>query len=77
MTLRCGDGACRGSVARLVPIKTSLTTPGAKRLKLKYDKLLSSLAFKFNLRHYTVGVQQPVPAAARQGGGCMAVTICS
>ena len=24
-----------------------------QRLKLKYDKLLSGFAFKFNLRHYT------------------------
>jgi hypothetical protein len=28
-----------------------------QRLKLKYDKLLSSCAFKFNLRHYSVDVQ--------------------
>ena len=26
--------------------------PGTKRLKLNYDVLLSTSAFKFNLRHY-------------------------
>jgi hypothetical protein len=35
-------------------------------LKLKYDKLLSSFAFKFNLRHYTMGLI----AGACQEGVC-------
>jgi hypothetical protein len=34
------------------PIKPTLKPPGTKRLKLKYHKLLSSSAFKFNLRRY-------------------------
>ena len=34
------------------PIKPKLKAPGTKRLKLKYDKLLSSSAFKFNLHRY-------------------------
>ena len=34
------------------PIKPTLKAPGTKRLKLKYDKVLSSFAFKFNLRRY-------------------------
>ena len=34
------------------PIKPTLKAPGTKRLKLKYDGLLSSFAFKFNLRRY-------------------------
>ena len=33
-------------------IKPTLKAPGTKRLKLKYDELLSNVAFKFNLRRY-------------------------
>ena len=32
---------------------TFLKAPGAKRLKLKYDEVLSNFAFNFNLRRYT------------------------
>jgi len=32
------------------PIKPKLKPPGTKRLKLKCDMLLSTFAFKFNLR---------------------------
>ena len=35
------------------PINPKLKPPGTKRLKLKYDKPLSSFAFKLNLHHYT------------------------
>ena len=35
---------------QVAPIKPTLKAPGTKRLKLKYDKLLSSFAFKFSLR---------------------------
>ena len=35
------------------PIEPTSKAPGTKRLKLEYDKLLSSFAFKFNLRRYT------------------------
>jgi len=35
------------------PIKPTLIAPMTKRLKLKYDELLSNIAFKFNLRRYT------------------------
>ena len=31
-----------------------LKAPGTERLKLKYDELLSSIAFNFNLRRYTL-----------------------
>jgi len=37
-------------------MKPKLKPPGIKRLKLKCDKLLSSFAFKFNLRRYNVVV---------------------
>jgi len=33
-------------------MKTKLKPPGIKRLKLEFDGLLSSFAFKFNLRRY-------------------------
>ena len=36
------------------PIIPTLKAPGSNRLKLKYDQLVSSFAFKFNLRRYTV-----------------------
>ena len=36
------------------PTKPKLKPPGTKRLKLKRDILLSTSAFKFNLRRYTV-----------------------
>ena len=34
------------------PVKPKLKAPGTKRLKLKYDQLLSSVAFSFNLCRY-------------------------
>ena len=34
------------------PIKPKLKPPGTKRLKPKLDELLSTSAFKFNLRRY-------------------------
>ena len=35
-------------------MKPMLKPPGTKRLKLKYDKLLLSFAFEFNLRRCTM-----------------------
>jgi len=35
------------------PIKPKFKPPGNKRLKLKCDTLLSTSAFKFNLRRYS------------------------
>ena len=43
-----------GKAVQVVPIKPTLKAPGTKRLKLKCDRLLSTLAFKFNLRRYNV-----------------------
>jgi hypothetical protein len=34
------------------PIKPTFKAPGTKRLKLEFDKLLLTFAFKFNLRRY-------------------------
>jgi len=39
-------------VVQVEPMKLMWKAPGTIRLKLKYDKLLSSFAFKFNLRRY-------------------------
>jgi hypothetical protein len=39
-----------GEVVQVDPIKPTFKAPGTKRLNLNYDKLLSSFAFKFNLR---------------------------
>jgi hypothetical protein len=44
------------------PIKPMLKAPGTKRLKLEYDKLLSSFAFNFNLRRYTTAAVREVAA---------------
>jgi len=44
----------RGRAVQLDPTKPTLTAPGAKRLKLKYDdEPLSNFAFSFKLRRYT------------------------
>ena len=47
-----------GRAVQVDPIKPTLKAPGTKRLKLKYDELLSSFAFKFNLRRYTLAETQ-------------------
>ncbi len=49
-----GRAQQRGKAVQVDPIKPTLKAPGTKRLKLKYDKLLSSFAFDFNLRRYNV-----------------------
>ena len=38
------------------PIKPKLKPPAAKHLKLNCDMLLSTSAFKFNLRRHTKGL---------------------
>ena len=38
-------------------MKPKLKPPGSKRLKLKCDILLSTSAFKFNLRRHTVAAK--------------------
>ena len=51
------SGAVPGYLGRAVldPIKPTLKPPGTKHLKLKCEILLSTSAFKFNLRRYTLG----------------------
>ena len=45
----------RGRAVQVDPVKPTLKAPGTKRLKLEYDEVLSSFAFKSNLRRYTAG----------------------
>ena len=50
------DAGAQGGAVQLDTIKTRVeSAPGVcnQRLKLKHDELLSSFAFKFNLRRYT------------------------
>jgi hypothetical protein len=48
-------------------MKPVLKLPGTKVVKLKYDELPSNVAFKFNLRRYTVGPVLPALVARVQG----------
>ena len=43
-----------GRAVQVDPINPTLKAPRNERLTLKYDELLSTFAFKFNLRRYTV-----------------------
>jgi hypothetical protein len=42
-----------GKAVQVEPMKPMLKPPGTQRLKPKYDNLLSSFAFNFNLRRYS------------------------
>jgi len=48
-----------GEAVQVDPIKPTLTAPGSKRLKLKYDEPLSNIAVKFNVRRYSTAVSTP------------------
>ena len=48
------EGGARGRAVQVDPMKPMLKPPGTKHLKLKRDVLLSTSAFTFNLRRYTV-----------------------
>ena len=43
----------RGKAVHIESVKPVLKAPRTKRLKLKWDKLLSNVAFNFNLRCYS------------------------
>jgi len=58
----------RGKAVQVDPIKPTLKAPVTKRLKLHYDKPLSTFAFKFNLRRYSV-VDAAAGGAAVVGAG--------
>ena len=44
-----------GRAVQVDPINPKLKAPGTERLKLKYNNLLSTSGFKFNLRRYNWG----------------------
>jgi len=48
-------------------MKPMLKAPRTKRLKLKYDEMPSNVAFKFNLRRYTLGHQGVVQQLEEAG----------
>jgi hypothetical protein len=50
------DGAVLGEAVQVEPIRSTLKLPGTKRLKLKWDIILSTSAFKFTLRRYISGL---------------------
>jgi hypothetical protein len=54
-------GAAQGRPVQVDPIKSMLKPPGTKHLKLRCDILLSTVAFKFNLRNYIKGVAERGP----------------
>jgi len=62
-----GDGAGHlGRAVQVYPIKPMLKPPGTEHLKC--DELLSSFAFKFNLRRYTSGGGGFVTLSPEEGG---------
>ena len=66
-----------GGAVQVDPIKPKLTLPGTWRFRLNYDVLLSTSAFKFDLRRYI-----PVTAGRRVGhlkrcGSCPAHGPCA
>jgi hypothetical protein len=46
-----------GRAVQVDPMKPKLKSPGTMRLKLTCEILLSTSAFKFNLRRYTSGAR--------------------
>ena len=73
--VRAGPHGCaavperQGREVQVDPMKPKLKPPGTKRLKLKCDILLSTSAFKFDLRSYTKGVDAPI-ASTLAAVGC-------
>ena len=51
--------AKNGEAVQVHPMNPKLKLPGTKHLKLKCDALLSTYAFKFNLRRYRTGCPSP------------------
>jgi len=68
-----GDGrggvAVHGLAVQVHPLKPTLKPPGTERLKLQCDILPSTIAFKFNLRRYTMG---GLPTAYLAAAACLA-----
>ena len=56
-----GDERHPGRAVQVDPIKPTLLPTGTKRLKVRYDGPLSSVAFKFNLRCYNLEATRYLP----------------
>jgi len=61
-----GHGGVPGRAVQVDPIKPTLKPPGTKRLKLKFDVLLSTFAFKINLRRYNLGIEEVDSVAVKR-----------
>jgi hypothetical protein len=62
-----GGGGGNGRAVQVDRLKPVLKAPGVKRLKLNYDEVVTSSAFKFNLRRYIM-VVVAVVVAVEVGG---------
>jgi hypothetical protein len=51
-----------------------LKPPGAERFKLKCDIMLSTVAFKFNSRRYSLGVDAPATRLIRKAWPALGTT---
>jgi len=56
----------RGRTVQVEPMKSMLKAPGTKRLKLHNDEPPPNVAFKFNLRRYSVGLDPDVEETAAE-----------
>jgi len=56
---RGAPGAGPGRAVQVDPIEPKLKPPGYTRLKPKHNSSLSSFAFKFNLRRYSLAEEPP------------------
>jgi len=83
--VRGAAAAGRGGGGRVHPhgrpvqvdaIKPTLKAPGTKRLKLRCDVLLSTSAFKFKLRRYTMEDEDDDMIPPRQHDGDTTVGRC-
>jgi len=55
----CSDAAAIGEAMQADPMKPVLKAPGTIDLKPFHNKLLSNVAFKFNMRRYTLPPCKP------------------
>jgi len=56
-----GTNAARGRAVQVDPMKPKFKPPGTRRLKLKFDTLLSTSGLKFNLRRYIEAIPMRPP----------------
>ena len=65
----------RGTAVQLDPVKLTLKAPKYKLLKLEHEIVLSSYAFKFNLRCYTAAARpaSSPPCSSWSGGAGLVI----